>query len=76
MTEKQNVAQNVIVNVFEARALTEHELALDELWSESDGVNVVLHTAIHDGVRYVSNGMHYSGIPLSNFSKFAEVEYI
>ena len=66
--------KDVVVNVFEARSFTDHELALDELWSESDGVNVVLHTAIHNGVRSVSNGIHYSGIPLSNFSKFTEVE--
>ena len=68
------MTNDVIVDLKEAQNLTDHELAIAELLYESEGGKVRLHTAIHDGVRYVSNGMHYSGIPLSNFSKFAEVE--
>lgn len=70
----RTIGKDVVVDVFEARSFTDHWLALDELWYESDGMNVVLHTYIHDGMRYVSNGMHFSDIPLLNFSKFTEVE--
>lgn len=65
--------KDVRVNVFEAQSMTDHELALEELRFESDGMNVVLHTAIHGGVRYVTNGMHFSGIPLSYFKWYEEI---
>ena len=66
------MTNDVIVDLKEAQNLTDHELTLAELLYESDGGKVCLHTSIIDGMRVVSNGMHFSGVRLDEFSSFQE----